>query len=87
MNTASFNIAKNLTIITDINVYNANFSNLILEASKFNVIDLKGVTSTVKLNKYLSVLLSAGFSVLTENWNRENEIAEGVSDFSITLTK
>jgi len=87
MNTASFNIAKNLTIITDINVYNANFSNLILEASKFNVIDLKGVTSTVKLNKYLSVLLSAGFSVLTENWNRENEIADGVSDFSITLTK
>jgi len=87
MNTASFNISKNLTIITDINVYSANFSNLILEASKFNVIDLKGVTSTVKLNKYLSVLLSAGFSILTENWNRENEIADGVSDFSITLTK
>jgi hypothetical protein len=32
-------------------------------------------------------MLSNGYVIITENWNRVNTIADGVSDFSITLSK
>jgi len=87
MTTATLNIAKSLTVVTNNFVYTTNFSNLIAEASKYNVVNLNGVTKTEKLNKYLSVMLSKGYVILSENWNRVNTIADGVSDFSITLSK
>ena len=87
MTTATLNIAKSLTVVTNNFVYTTNFTNLIAEASKYNVVNLNGVTKTEKLNKYLSVMLSKGYVILSENWNRVNTIADGVSDFSITLSK
>jgi len=87
MKTATLNIAKSLTVVTNSFVYTANLSNLIAEASKYDVVNLNGVTKTEKLNKYLSLMTSKGYVVLTENWNRVNTIADGVSDFSITLSK
>jgi hypothetical protein len=87
MTTTTLNIAKSLTVVTNNFVYTTNFSNLIAEASKYNVVNLNGVTKTEKLNKYLSVMLSKGYVILSENWNRVNTIADGVSDFSITLSK
>jgi hypothetical protein len=87
MTTATLNIAKNLTVVTNNYAYNANLSNLIEEANKFNLVNLNGVTKTEKLNKYLDIMLSNGYIVLSENWNRVNTIADGVSDFSITLSK
>jgi hypothetical protein len=87
MTTATLNIAKSLTVVTNNFVYTTNLSNLIAEASKYNFVNLNGVTKTEKLNKYLSVMLSKGYVILSENWNRVNTIADGVSDFSITLSK
>lgn len=87
MKTATLNISKTLTVVTSNFAYGTNLSNIIIEANKYSTINLNGVTKTSKLNKYISTLINNGYSVVCENWNRANEIADGVSDFSITLSK
>ena len=87
MNTATLNIAKKLTVVTNNNAYTTNLSNLISEASKFDVVNLKGITKTEKLNKYLEVMNVNGFKLISENYNRINTIADGSSDFSFEFSK
>ena len=84
---ATLNIAKSLTVVTDNKVYITNLTNLISEANKFKTIDLKGITKTEKLVKYLSIMCSNGYKIVSENYNRVNTIADGASDFSYTLSK
>lgn len=87
MTTATLNIAKNLTVVTGNSAYMTNLAEVTNEAAKYDVVNLNGITKTAKLNKYLSFLIAAGYSVVCENWNRVNTIADGVSDFSIQLSK
>lgn len=87
MTTATFNISKTLTVVTNNSVYICNLSELVLQSNKFNTVEIKGITSTKKFNKYLSVMIANGYNVITENWLRNNVIADGATDFSITLSK
>ena len=87
MKTATLNISKSLTVVTCNNVYMAKLNNLIDEAAKFDIVNIKGITKTEKLNKYLTIMIANGYKVTAENWNRANTIADGVSDFSIQLSK
>ena len=87
MANATLNIGKSLTVVAGNCVYTTNFSMLLSEANKYNQINLNGLAKTDKLNKYMNLLISNGYKVIAENWNRTNEIADGVSDFSITLSK
>jgi len=87
MTTATLNISKNLTVVTDNSVYNANLSEIINIANKYNVFTIKGITKTAKFNKYLSDMIAKGYNVICENWMRENYIADGSMDFSIQLSK
>jgi hypothetical protein len=87
MNAATLNIGTALTIVTDNSVYVTKLSNLLVVASKYKAVDLKGIAKTEKLKKYLDLMTSNGYSIISENWNRENTIADGVSDFSFTLSK
>lgn len=84
---ATFNITKILTVISMNYVYNAKLSNIMLEADKYNEVNITGLIKTEKLNKYISNFLNNGYVLLSENWNRVGEIADGVSDFSITFSK
>jgi hypothetical protein len=87
MTVVTLNIAKKITVVTSNFVYQTNLKNFIIEANKYDVINLNGITKTEKLNKYLTAMIANEYTVITENWNRINTIADGVSDFSITLSK
>lgn len=87
MTTATLNIAKVLTVVGINFAYAANLSNIIIEANKFDVVNLNGITKIEKFNKYLDGMLSSGYSIVCENWKRENEICDGVVDFSIQLKR
>jgi hypothetical protein len=87
MNTATLNISKSLTVVTCNKVYMTKLNNLIAEATKFDIVNINGITKTEKLNKYLNIMIANGYKVIAENWNRANTIADGVSDFSIQLSK
>lgn len=87
MTQASLYIAKSLTVINGNVVYMTKLSNLVIEANKYQIIDINGVNKTKKLNKYLELLVNNGYNVISVNYHRINTIADGVSDFSITLSK
>jgi len=87
MPNATLNIGKSLTVVTGNCVYTTKLSSILEEANKYNQINLNGVTKTEKLNKYINLLKSNGYMIVVENWNRANEIADGVSDFSINFSK
>jgi hypothetical protein len=87
MTNATFNIGKNLTVIFGGLVYQKNLSEVVVEAAKYDTVSLKGITKTEKLNKYLSKLETMGYKIISTDWRRENEIAEGAVDFQITLSK
>jgi hypothetical protein len=87
MTVVTLNISKKITVVTSNFVYQTNLKNVIIEANKYDVINLNGITKTEKLNKYLKAMIANKYTVITENWNRINTIADGVSDFSITLIK
>ena len=87
MKTASLNISKTLTVISSNFVYTTKLGNVIIEANKYDVINLNGIAKIEKLNKYLTSFIANGYSVISENHNRINTIADGVSDFSYTLSK
>jgi hypothetical protein len=87
MRNATLNIGKSLTVVTGNCVYTTNLSSILIEANKYDQINLNGVTKTEKLNKYINILKSNGYIVVVENWNRANEIADGLSDFSIKFSK
>lgn len=87
MKNATLNIGKSLTVVTGNCGYITNLSSIVSEANKYDQINLNGVTKTKKLNKYINLLKSNGYMIVVENWNRANEIADGVSDFSIKFSK
>jgi hypothetical protein len=87
MTNATFNISKKLTVVTNNCVYICNLSELVQQSNKFNTVNINGVTDSAKFNKYLSVMISNGYNIISENWLRNNVIANGVTDFSITLSK
>jgi hypothetical protein len=87
MTNATFNIGKSLTVIFGGLVYQKNLSEVVVEAAKYDTVSLKGITKTEKLNKYLSKLETMGYKIISTDWKRENEIAEGAVDFQITLSK
>ena len=85
MTSATFNIAKSLTIVVGSYVYITNLSNLINESNKYDNVTLNGVTKIEKFNKYVALMLANGYSVVTENWKRD--FIDGVLDYSITFKK
>ena len=85
MTSATFNIAKSLTIVVGSYVYETNLSNLIIESNKYNNVTLNGVNKIEKFNKYVSLMVANGYSLVTENWKRD--FIEGVIDYSITFKK
>jgi hypothetical protein len=87
MTTATLNISQVLTVITSNCVYTTKLSNLVIEANKFNQVNINGLAKVEKLNKYLGVLNANGYSVICENWNQPSEILEGINNFSIELCK
>ena len=87
MTTATLNISKILTVVTNNSAYMVNLSELLTQANKFEVVTINGIVKTEKFTKYLNIMVANGYKVISENWNRVNEIAIGASDFSITLSK
>jgi hypothetical protein len=87
MTTATLNISKSLTVVTNNSAYMVNLSELLTQANKFDLVTINGIVKTEKFTKYLNSMIANGFKIISENWNRENEIAVGASDFSITLSK
>ena len=87
MTTATINISKSLTVVTNNSAYMVNLSELLNQASKFDIVTINGIVKTEKFTKYLNSMIANGYNVISENWNRVNEIAIGASDFSITLSK
>ena len=87
MTTATLNISKSLTVVTNNSAYMVNLSELLTQANKFEVVTINGIVKTEKFSKYLNTMIANGYKIISENWNRVNEIAVGASDFSITLSK
>ena len=60
---ALINISKIITILTDKQVYNTTQTKLIDHLSSFNEVTIKGFFSVSKYNKYVGILLDAGFEL------------------------
>jgi hypothetical protein len=87
MTTATFNIGKKLTIVTENIVYVTKLSEITNELKKFNLITIKGITSESKFKKYIDSINESGYIVISEDYIRLNSICDGSADFSITFSK
>ena len=83
--TATLNISKVLTIVTENKVFNIKFEDLGTVLNNYNEVVIKGWFSKSKLEKYYNLLISLGFS---ESKIYYKEIQEDKSiDFRILFTK
>jgi hypothetical protein len=65
MTHATLNLGKKITLIVGSSVYNENMCNFQDIISKFNTIELSGLSKPGKKAKYENMLLSTGFNVGT----------------------
>jgi len=90
MNAATFNIGTQITVIFNNMVYCAKMKDFATNACKFDSVTIKGNSKPAKLAKYQSQLLGNGFTLVSENFNRnagfEGQNAD-VVNYSLTYTK
>jgi hypothetical protein len=91
MATTTIDLSKVITVITPVgkgfNVTNHKMSEFVTIISKYNDINLKGVTSITKFNKYISKLSSEGFKKVKTNYSQKNNPVDGAISFSINYKK
>ena len=92
MSTVTFSISKTLTVIEEgkfLNkIYSAKFSDLLKVAINYDIIELTGLTSNKKFEKYQSILVNNGFIITKNHWFNTDifENSDAVN-FKIELTK
>lgn len=87
MKTATFNLAKKLSVIVGDYVYMTNLGEVAAEATKYDVIDFKGNVSVSKFDRYLEQMKGYGFEVAAEAWITYDYPVKGAVLFNLQLKR